>query len=54
MTEKPKEGEKMEPFLNPQEEKDFSSRIKYPTSFEKIARMYKALLHNGFTSYAEA
>ncbi len=54
MTEKLKEGEKMEQFLNPQEEKDFSSRIRYPMSFEKISRMYKALLHNGFTSYAEA
>lgn len=54
MTEKPKGVEKMEHFLNPQEEKDFSSRIKYPMSFEKIARMYRALLHNGFTSYAEA
>lgn len=54
MTEKTKDGEKMEHFLNPQDEKDFSSRIKYPISFEKIARMYRALLHNGFTSYAEA
>ncbi|MBK9732184.1 MAG: DUF3578 domain-containing protein [Chitinophagaceae bacterium] len=54
MTEKPKDGEKMEHFLNPPDEKDFSSRIKYPLSFEKIARMYRALLHNGFTSYAEA
>jgi 5-methylcytosine-specific restriction protein B len=54
MTEKTKGVEKMEHFLNPQEEKDFSSRIKYPMSFEKIARMYRALLHNGFTSYAEA
>lgn len=54
MTEKPKAEEKMEYFLNPQEEKDFSSRIKYPMSFEKISRMYRALLHNGFTSYAEA
>lgn len=54
MTEKLKEGEKMEQFLNPQDEEDFSSRIKYPLSFEKISRMYRALLHNGFTSYAEA
>ena len=54
MSEKPKEGEKMEHFFNPQDEKDFSSRIKYPMSFEKISRMYRALLHNGFTSYAEA
>lgn len=54
MTEKPKDGEKMENFLNPADEKDFSSLIKFPMSFEKISRMYRALLHNGFTSYAEA
>lgn len=28
--------------------------IKYPISFEKIIRMYKNVLSNGFTSYAEA
>jgi len=28
--------------------------IKYPISFEKIIRMYKNVLANGFTSYAEA
>jgi 5-methylcytosine-specific restriction protein B len=28
--------------------------IKYPISFEKLTRMYKNLLSNGFTSYAEA
>ena len=27
---------------------------KYPISFEKIIRMYKNVLANGFTSYAEA
>lgn len=31
-----------------------SSDIKYPLSFDKIQRMYQALLDNGFTSYAEA
>lgn len=30
------------------------SDIKYPLSFDKIQRMYQALLDNGFTSYAEA
>ncbi|MEO7990794.1 MAG: hypothetical protein ABI663_14695 [Chryseolinea sp.] len=30
------------------------NKIKYPISLEKISRMYKALHHNGFTSYAEA
>ena len=28
--------------------------IKYPISFEKLIRMYKNVLANGFTSYAEA
>lgn len=31
-----------------------SSNIKYKLSFEKISRMYKGLIDNGFTSYAEA
>jgi hypothetical protein len=44
----------MENFLNPSVEKDFTSLIKFPMSFEKISRMYRAILHNGFTSYAEA
>ena len=29
-------------------------KIKYPISFEKLIRMYKNVLANGFTSYAEA
>lgn len=28
--------------------------VKYPISLEKIGRMYRSLLENGFTSYAEA
>ena len=49
------------------EEKDFEKQFedfykkdfeginpKYPISFEKIIRMYKNVLANGFTSYAEA
>jgi len=28
--------------------------VKYPLSLEKIARMYKGAVDNGFTSYAEA
>jgi hypothetical protein len=28
--------------------------VKYPISFDKIIRMYKNVLTNGFTSYAEA
>ncbi len=49
-----KEGEKIENYLYPKTEKDVSDLIKYPLSFEKISRMYKNLLDNGFTSYAEA
>lgn len=30
------------------------SNVKYPISFEKLIRMYKNVLANGFTSYAEA
>lgn len=29
-------------------------KVKYPISFEKLTRMYKNVLENGFTSYAEA
>ena len=35
-------------------DKDVKVQIKYPVSFEKICRMYKNALDNGFTSYAEA
>lgn len=49
-----KEGEKIENYLYPKTEKDISELIKYPLSFEKISRMYRNLLDNGFTSYAEA
>ena len=31
-----------------------SNSIKYPLSFEKISRMYKNAIENGFASYAEA
>jgi hypothetical protein len=35
--------------------KDFQDiKVKYPISFEKLIRMYKNLIDNGFTSYAEA
>ena len=29
-------------------------KAKYPISFEKIVRMHKGLVENGFTSFAEA
>jgi len=34
--------------------KEVLSDAKYPISFEKIVRMHKGLLDNGFTSFAEA
>jgi len=33
---------------------DVISKAKYPISFEKIVRMHKGLVDNGFTSFAEA
>ena len=38
------------------EDFDFNSseKVKYPLSLEKIARMYKGAIDNGFASYAEA
>ena len=33
---------------------DLLDKIKYKISFEKISRMHKNALENGFTSYAEA
>jgi hypothetical protein len=34
--------------------KDLLDKIKYKISFEKILRMHKNAIENGFTSYAEA
>jgi 5-methylcytosine-specific restriction enzyme B len=48
------EGDNMENYLNNRDGKDVSGLIKYPISFDKISRMYKNLLDNGFTSYSEA
>ena len=31
-----------------------TENINYPIAFEKLVRMYKNALDNGFTSYAEA
>lgn len=33
---------------------DIETKLIYPLSLEKITRMYNNVLHNGFTSYAEA
>ena len=46
-----KEGET---FSITKSEEVLPENIKYPISFEKLVRMYKNALDNGFTSYAEA
>jgi len=47
-------GFKIEALLNSDEEIIGKEKISYPVSFEKIRRMYRRLIDNGFTSYAEA
>lgn len=49
-------NENIDDFLKPNIEMDFNdkTKINYPISFEKILRMYRSLIDNGFTSYAEA
>lgn len=47
------EGESEELLKKP-ESIDWEKNVKYPISLEKIVRMYKGLLENGFTSFAEA
>lgn len=49
-------GQTIDEFINIKTEIDFNdtAKIKYPISFEKILRMYRGLMDNGFTSYAEA
>ncbi len=48
--------QKFDEFISPKTDIDFSDtgKVKYPTSLEKILRMYHGLIDNGFTSYAEA
>ena len=43
-------------FLESKEELIFkdNDNVLYPLSFEKITRMYKGAVDNGFASYAEA
>ena len=48
------DGFKIESLLNSEEEIVNNENISYPVSFEKIRRMYRRLIDNGFTSYAEA
>jgi 5-methylcytosine-specific restriction enzyme B len=47
-------GFKIDTLLNSEVEIAFNENINYPISFEKIKRMYRRLIDNGFTSYAEA
>ena len=47
-------GFKIENLLNAEELTIAKENIFYPVSFEKIKRMYRRLIDNGFTSYAEA
>ncbi|HMQ78419.1 MAG TPA: DUF3578 domain-containing protein [Ignavibacteria bacterium] len=48
------EKEKIKEYLNPVNETITIPALKYPLSFDKISRMYRNLINNGFTSYAEA
>lgn len=54
LTDKLPSDIKIETLLNPKEDFIINQSIKYLLSFEKISRMYRNLLNNGFTSYAEA
>lgn len=50
------DGKTIEEIFNRKTDVDFNDLAisKYPLSLEKIDRMYKGLIDNGFTSYAEA
>lgn len=50
------EGQNMDEFIFSKTEINYTdtTKIKYPISLEKILRMYRSLIDNGFTSYAEA
>ena len=47
------EGTKPEDYITYNPEADVT-KVLYPVSLEKIQRMYRGLIDNGFTSYAEA
>jgi len=49
-----KELKDFDEIIKSDNENDYLTNGKYPISLEKICRMYKNLMHNGFTSYAEA
>ena len=50
------EGDAKKDFLENKEELVFkeNANVIYPLSLEKITRMYKGAIDNGFASYAEA
>nr|WP_320118868.1 hypothetical protein [uncultured Marinifilum sp.] len=48
------EGADVEKYLDPKSDLKFNEEVKYPLSLEKICRMYKGAIDNGFASYAEA
>lgn len=50
------DSQNIDEFISPKIEIDFNDtvKIKYPVSLEKILRMNRCLIDNGFTSYAEA
>jgi len=50
------EKEEVKNFFNHKEENDYSDtgKVKFPLSLEKIVRMHKGAIDNGFASYAEA
>jgi hypothetical protein len=49
-------GQEFDDYISPKTEINYldQGKIRYPTSLEKILRMYQNLISNSFTSYAEA
>lgn len=48
------DGVDAEKYLDPKTDSEFNGDVNYPLSLEKICRMYKGAIDNGFASYAEA
>src|SRR5690606_24731582 len=48
-----KDGAKADDFYQYKEDQD-NDKVLYPIALEKLQRMYRGLLDNGFSSYAEA
>ncbi len=51
-----REGENIETYLSGGmvEREEMTDKVRYPLSLEKILRMYRAVVDNGFTGYTEA